>query len=105
MEVNSLGEMGLMKNFWALLTIGLVVCGFVVPIAWGGALITGLLAIASAPAGKRPDGQTKTGGLLGGVWDDFVIGYKMMDCPFCKSKIMRDAKKCPNCAEWVVEQE
>jgi uncharacterized membrane protein YvbJ len=25
----------------------------------------------------------------------------MTECPFCKSKINKEAAKCPNCGEWV----
>ena len=90
-----------MRNFFSMLTIVLIIVGFLVPIAWVGAVITGLLAIFSAPPGKRADGKARTGGLLGGVWDDIVVGYKMKDCPYCKEKIDDDAKKCKHCGEWV----
>jgi hypothetical protein len=92
------------RTFFAVLTIGFILVGFFAPLAWVGAVITGILAIGSAPPGRRPDGKKKTGGLLGGVWDDIVIGYKMKECPYCKSKIMEDASKCPHCGEWVVEE-
>ena len=94
-----------MKSFFSILTIGLIVIGFVAPIAWIGALITGIIAIGSAPAGKRPDGKARTGGLLGGLWDNYQVSKTMTDCPFCKSKIMKEAAKCPNCGEWVKELE
>ena len=94
-----------MKSFFSILTIGLIVIGFVAPIAWIGAIITGIIAIGSAPAGKRPDGKARTGGLLGGLWDNYRVSKTMTDCPFCKSKIMKDAAKCPNCGEWVKEPE
>jgi len=94
-----------MKTFFSILTIGLIVIGFVAPIAWIGAVITGIIAIGSARAGKRADGKAKTGGLFGGLWDNFRVASTMIDCPFCKSKIMKEASKCPNCAEWVKKPE
>ena len=86
-----------MRNFFSFLTIGLIVIGFICPIAWAGAFISGILAMASSPPGKRPDGKKKTGGLFGGMIDNYQIKNTMKDCPFCKSKIMKDATKCPNC--------
>ena len=90
-----------MRSFFAALTIGLIVIGFIVPLAWVGAVITGLVAIGLAPPGTRADGKRRTGGLLGGLWDDIVVGYKMDDCPYCKAKIQHDAVKCRYCGEWV----
>lgn len=94
-----------MKIFLSILTIGLIVIGFLMPIAWIGAVITGFLAIVSSPAGKRVDGKARTGGLLGGIWDNYLISKNMTDCPFCKSKIKKEAVKCPHCGEWVIKQE
>lgn len=90
-----------MRNFFALLTIGFIIAGLFIPLAWIAAAVTGLLALGSAPPGRRPDGKRKSPGLLGGFIDDIAIGYKMMDCPYCKGKIMRDARKCQHCGEWV----
>ena len=90
-----------MRSFFAVLTIGLIVIGFIAPLAWVGAVITGIVAVGSAPPGRRADGKRKTGGLLGGVLDDIVVGHKMVDCPYCKAKIPRDAKKCQHCGEWL----
>lgn len=90
-----------MKQFFGFLTVGLILVGFFFPLAWIFAIITGIVAIGAAPSSKRPDGHGKTGGLLGGVWDDIVISYKMIDCPYCKAKIMKDALKCAHCGEWV----
>lgn len=93
--------MFVMKNTFWILTIILVLFGFAFPVVWIGAVISGFIAISAAPEGRRLDGKKRTGGLLGGVLDDFVVGMKMMDCPYCKSKIMRDAQKCANCGEWL----
>ena len=93
-----------MKIFLSILTIGLIVIGFLVPVAWIFALITGVIALLYPPSGKRADGKARTGGLLGGFWDDFQVSKTMTDCPFCKSKIKKEAVKCPNCHEWVKEQ-
>ena len=90
-----------MRFFLSILTIGLIVIGFVAPIAWGGAIITGIIAVGSAPSGKRPDGKARTGGLLGGLLDSYQVSKTMTDCPFCKSKIRKEASKCSNCGEWV----
>jgi len=92
-----------MRNLFSILTIGLIVIGFVAPIAWIGAAITVLFAIGSAPSGKRPDGKARTAGLFGGLWDNYQVSNTMTDCPFCKSKIMKGVAKCPNCAEWIKE--
>lgn len=90
-----------MRKFFSILTIGLILVGFFNPAAWVAAIITGIIAIGCAPAGYRPDGKRKTGGLLGGFWDGVVIGYKMKECPFCKFQVSKDAQKCPNCGEWL----
>jgi hypothetical protein len=66
-------------------------------------LIAGVIAVCSAPSEIRADGKKKTGGLFGGVWDEIVVGFKMMVCPYCKAKIFRDVKKCQHCGEWVVD--
>ena len=94
-----------MKWLFSILTIGLAIIGFVMPIAWIGAVITGIIALGCAPAGKRADGKARTGGLFGGIWDDFQVSKTMKDCPFCKSKLKKEAVKCPNCGEWVKGQE
>jgi hypothetical protein len=94
-----------MKIIFSILTIVLIVIGFVAPLAWVAAIISGIIAIGIAPAGKRPDGKAKTGGLLGSIWDNYQVSKTMINCPFCKSKIMNEAAKCPNCGEWVKEIE
>ncbi|MDP2630739.1 MAG: hypothetical protein Q8P56_05005 [Candidatus Uhrbacteria bacterium] len=94
-----------MRSFFAILTIGFILLGFFIPFVWVFALVAGVIAIGSAPSGVRADGKRKTGGLLGGVWDDVVIGYKMKDCPYCKMKIDVEATKCPHCAEWVTPKQ
>lgn len=90
-----------MRSFFLILAVILALLGFIIPFAWIGALISGVLALFSAPSGIRPDGKQRTGGLLGGLWDDMVVSAKMTDCPHCKSKIMDNATKCPHCGEWV----
>ena len=90
-----------MRPIFNLLAIVSSVAGFIFPPSFICAIIFWFLALASAPAGLRADGKPKTGGLLGGFWDDVVIGYKMDDCPFCGSKIMANVKKCKHCGEWV----
>ena len=90
-----------MRTFFSLLTIGLILVGFFIPLAWAGAVITGIIAIGSAPSGKRADGKSGTGGLLGGVIDNAVVSSKMRDCPFCGNQIFRKAVKCPYCHEKV----
>ena len=90
-----------MRPTFQILAIISVIVGFMFPAAFLGAIVFGFLAIASAPSGLRADGKPKTGGLLGGFWDDIVIGCKMDDCPFCGSKIMADVQKCKHCGQWV----
>lgn len=90
-----------MRTSFTVLTVILVFVGFIIPLAWIGAIMCGLLIIASAPPGLRPDGKRRTGGLFGGLIDDIAIGMKMKDCPYCKSKIHNDAVRCPYCTEWL----
>jgi hypothetical protein len=90
-----------MKRFLGVLTIVLIGIGFVNQSAWVFALITGIIAIGLPPPGRRADGKRRTGGLLGGLWDDFAVRRAMRDCPFCKTLIRKDAQKCPHCSEWV----
>jgi hypothetical protein len=90
-----------MKQFFWLLTAGLLVVGFINPLAWILVPFTAFLAIGAAPAGRRADGKARTGGLLGGLWDDWVVHSKMDECPYCRTLISREASKCPNCKEWV----
>ncbi|MEX0624572.1 zinc ribbon domain-containing protein [Saccharospirillum sp.] len=86
-----------MKTTFWVLTLLLAIAGFVIPLLWGAALITALIAIVSAPPGKRADGKAKTGGLLGGVWDSAVISSKMKKCPSCAELIKKEAKVCKHC--------
>ena len=65
-----------MRPLFNLLTIIFVVVGFFIPIVWALAVVTAVLAIGSSPGGVRADGKSKTGGLLGGLWDDAVISHK-----------------------------
>ncbi len=65
-----------MRPIFNILTFALIVVGFFVPIAWGAALVTFVLAIGASPGGKREDGKARSGGLLGGMWDDAVISHK-----------------------------
>ena len=90
-----------MKNTFTVLTIILVLLGFVMPIAWAGAAVCGIIAMGARPEGLRADGKKRTGGLLGGLWDDFAVAGNTKICPFCKSRIPKSARKCPNCAERV----
>ena len=90
-----------MRGFFSLLTIGLILVGFFLPIAWVGAVITGIIAIGSAPSGKRADGKSRTGGLLGGVIDNAAVSSKMRECPYCGNMIFRKAIKCQYCHEKV----
>jgi len=89
-----------MRTFFSLLTIGLILVGFFFPFAWAGAVITRIIAIGSAPSGKRADGKSRAG-LLGGVVDNAVVSSKMRDCPFCGNQIFRKGVKCPYCHEKV----
>ena len=93
-----------MRNLFIGLTAIFVILGFVFPPAWIVAIICCMLAIGSRPSGLRADGKKKTGGLLGGVWDDITVASKMKNCPYCKSKIRKDASKCPHCGEWVTKK-
>lgn len=90
-----------MKGFFSLLTFGFILMGFFFPIAWGGAVITGIIAIGSSPSGKRADGKSRTGGLLGGLVDNAVVSSKMRECPYCGNQIFRKAVKCQYCHEKV----
>ena len=65
-----------MRPILSLLTVGLILVGFFVPLAWAVALVTGFLAVGSSPGGKREDGKAKTGGMLGWFWDDAIIAHK-----------------------------
>ena len=90
-----------MKQTYNILTVGLVIVGFFIPLAWGAAVITFIFAISSTPPGLREDGKEKSGGLLGGVIDSYTVSKTMRDCPFCCKKIMKAATKCPYCQEFV----
>lgn len=86
-----------MRGAWTVASVLLTLVGFVAPIAWAGALVTGVLAIGSAPAGTRADGKARSGGLLGGAVDAAVVSAKMKDCAECKAKIPKDATRCQHC--------
>lgn len=88
-----------MKSFFWPLTVILVIVGLFIPLLWVVAVVTAFIAVGAAPAGTRADGKSKTGGLLGGVWDAAVVGSTMKDCKFCKSKIPDDASTCRYCAK------
>jgi len=90
-----------MRRPLTALTILFIFCGFVYPILWIGAVITGILAMAASPGGTRPDGKPRSGGLLGGLIDKYEISRTMRDCPYCKMKIMKTATKCPYCQEFI----
>jgi len=90
-----------MKRLFGGLTVGLIVVGFLAPVAWVFAILTGFVAIGVAPSGKRADGKNRTGGLFGGVWDAVAIKATMHECPYCRSLIPKDAAKCKHCGEWV----
>jgi hypothetical protein len=92
-----------MKPFLAKFSIVLVVLGFLWPPLWIIACITGILWIGATNPGVRPDGKRRSGGLLGPLWDDFVVSRKMVKCPYCRTLIFRDASKCRQCGEWVHE--
>jgi len=92
-----------MRTFWGVLTIGLIVVGFLVPLAWIGAIVTGLLTIGSRPVGTRADGERRTGGLFGGMIDSGAVKQNTKECPYCKTPIKIQSLKCPHCAEWVAQ--
>lgn len=68
-----------MRSFFNLLTIIFILTDFFFPLMWG-AIVFGVLAIGSSPSGKRADGKSHTGGLLGSMWDDYAISVTMC-CP------------------------
>ena len=90
-----------MKSTFTILTIILILLGFVMPLAWAGAAVCGIIAMGARPEGLRADAKKKTGGLLGGLWDDLSVTGNTKVCPFCKSRIPKAAAKCPRCGEWV----
>ena len=94
-----------MRNFFVILAITFIVIGFVFPPAWIAAVICGFLAVGCRPSGLRADGKKKTGGALGGIWDDIAVRRAMTECPYCKSQIMKTASKCPHCGEWVSKKQ
>ena len=94
-----------MRTFFGILTALLVAVGFIVPLAWIGAAVCALLAIGSSPGGVRPDGRPRSGGLFGPLLDDLAMRGVTRNCPYCRAKIMKDAKKCPHCGEWVDKED
>ena len=90
-----------MRSLFIGLTVVLGIVGLAIPIAWGAAIITAIMAVASSPPGLRADGKKKSGGLLGGFIDSVVVNAKMTDCPYCGEKIMLNIAKCKHCGEWV----
>lgn len=94
-----------MRGIWGTLCIITLFAGLFFPPFWFFSLVFLVLAVVSRPLGYRPDGKRETGGLLGGAWDSAVIALTMRDCPFCKAKVPRDAKKCKHCAEWLPEND
>jgi len=60
-----------------------------------------IYSAANRPKGPREDGKRRTGGILGGVVDDIVVGCKMANCPYCKERILKDAVKCKHCGEFL----
>ena len=38
---------------------------------------------------------------MGGLWDDVAVSRSMMECAHYKSKVNRNATKCPSCQEWL----
>lgn len=94
-----------MRGFFFGLTVVLVIIGLFLPVLWVVAIITAVLAIASAPSGVRADGKPRSGGLLGGVWDAAAVSMTTRDCPHCRTKIDKRATVCPQCSRNVpVEQ-
>jgi len=59
-----------MKTAFAISSAICLVAGFVFPALWAAALLLAVLAVGAAPSGRRQDGKRRTGGLLGGLWDD-----------------------------------
>jgi len=90
-----------MKQTFTILAVVLALLGFVMPMAWAGALVCGIIAAGSRPEGYRADGKRKTGGLFGGLWDDASVSLSTKECPFCRSRIPKSAAKCPRCGERV----
>ena len=86
-----------MRNTWAVITAVLAVVGFAFPVLWLPAIATAILAICSSPGGNRPDGEKRSGGLLGWLVDDIQIARTMEDCPDCRMKMFKTAKVCPHC--------
>jgi hypothetical protein len=46
-----------MKAFFSSLTVGLILLGFLSPVVWPFAFLTGFAAIGAAPSGLRADGK------------------------------------------------
>ena len=103
-EIERIGLEVPMKSFFWMLTVVLVIGGFFIPLLWVAALVIGLLAIGSSPSGKREDGNARTGGLMGGIWDAAVVSSKMKTCPSCAEKIMKRASVCKHCGRDVPDE-
>lgn len=37
--------------------------------------------------------------MLGRLWHDVAVFRSMTDCRYCKTKVSREATRCPNCQE------
>ncbi len=56
------------------------------------------------PSGQRADGKARTGGVLGGLWDDIAVHFTTQKCPYCLSVVPKAATKCSQCGEWLPEK-
>lgn len=86
-----------MKSIFNTLAIVCLLAGaiFNPMLLWAAGLFF-FIAIGSAPSGKRVDGKSKNGGLLGGLLDQWEAPAK--SCEHCTKQIPKAATKCPNCA-------
>lgn len=94
-----------MKPFLGKFTVVLLVAGFILPLLWIAAIFTGLFWVGAAEPGLREDGKRRSGGLLGGLWDEYIVDKKMMECPHCLALVFREASKCRHCGEWIGSQQ
>lgn len=84
--------------FWiAAIVCGVLSLGAIGPLLPGLTILFIVLAIGTAPSGKRVDGRSRTGGLLGGLWDNHAAPSK--ECHACMAEIPKGATRCQHCTE------
>lgn len=86
-----------MRDTFLVLGVVCGILGLILHDLWYVAVPALILSFLMSPPGRRPDGQKRLPGPLGGILDEIIISIKMKNCPHCGYKVLKKDTICFYC--------